>query len=178
MTPTDDEERAKNVLGDCSCHVAYKGRQLTAPDCVWCNYGDEVMSALRLSRAEGRLEGARELTFRRLQDEQRPWVAHNFDGRHDYYPLLGAMEELGELAHAHLKGLQGIRHTPEEIAAKKRDAVADVVIFLSDYCSASGIDFQQAVEETWAEVRKRDWKADPKSAGSLPLPGEKGGDRG
>jgi len=80
------------------------------------------------------------------------------------------MEELGELAHAHLKGLQGIRHTSPEIESMKIDAVADIVIFLSDYCTANGLDFQDAVEQTWNRVRQRDWKSDPLNA-DLHVPG-------
>ena len=110
------------------------------------------------------------MDFRQLQDEQRPWVARNFPGRPSWYPLLGVMEELGELAHAHLKQAQGIRYTPEEARAKKVDAVADIVTFLADYCSAEGIDLQAAVEETWQHVRKRDWASDPMTGGRKDLP--------
>jgi NTP pyrophosphatase (non-canonical NTP hydrolase) len=106
------------------------------------------------------------LTFARLQSEQRSWVEHNFPGREPYYPLLGAVEELGELAHAHLKSLQGIRGTQEEHRASAADAVADTIIFLSDYCSAMGFDLQQIVEQTWAKVQKRDWIADPQNGGN------------
>lgn len=102
-----------------------------------------------------------ELTLRQLQEEQRPWQQHNFPGREAYYPLLGAVEELGELAHEHLKDIQGIRGTHEEHMEKAKDAVADTIIFLSDYCSAMGFDLQEIVEQTWNEVKKRDWKLDP-----------------
>lgn len=105
------------------------------------------------------------LTFKQLQDEQRPWVERNFPGRDDYYPLLGAVEELGELAHSHLKNLQGIRGTPEQHLEAKADAVADVIIFLADYCSATGIDLQSTMETVWARVSQRDWKADPMNGG-------------
>ncbi len=105
-----------------------------------------------------------DLTLRQLQEEQRPWVKHNFPGRHPYYPLLGLMEELGELSHAHLKSLQGIR-TSEDHDAAKIDAVADIVIFLADYCSGNGIDLQDALNLTWAKVKQRDWRADPEKAG-------------
>lgn len=97
--------------------------------------------------------------LKRLQVEQIPWVKHNFGERPSWMPLLGAMEELGELAHAHLKKAQGIR-TSEDHDANARDAVADIVIFLADYCSAQGYDFEQIVQETWDKVKQRDWKAD------------------
>ena len=106
------------------------------------------------------------LTLRQLQEEQAPWVRRNFPGREPFYPLLGAVEELGELCHAHLKNLQGIRGTPAEHQAAKIDAVADTIIFLSDYCTASGIDMQQALDDTWAKVKLRDWKRDPKNGGA------------
>lgn len=44
--------------------------------------------------------------LRKLQEEQKPWVKHNFGDRPSWMPLLGAVEELGELAHAHLKKLK------------------------------------------------------------------------
>jgi len=104
-------------------------------------------------------------TLATLQAEQREWVRRNFGERPSWHPLLGAIEELGELSHAHLKNEQGIRGTPEEHLASKIDAVADVVIYLADYCSAEGIDMQRAVEQTWREVRQRDWKAHPITGG-------------
>jgi len=105
------------------------------------------------------------LTFRGLQDEQRPWAVHNFPGREPGDPLLGAVEELGELCHAHLKRKQGIRGTPAELEVAAKDAVADIVIYLADYCTARGFDFQTLMEETWAKVKARDWKADPVTGG-------------
>lgn len=74
-------------------------------------------------------------------------------------PLFGAVEEIGELAHAHLKGLQGIRHTPEEIAERKRDAVGDVLVYLADYCNREGVSLSACVERAWGEVRLRDWRS-------------------
>jgi NTP pyrophosphatase (non-canonical NTP hydrolase) len=117
-------------------------------------------NAIRLLEAERKSE-ASSFTLAQLQAEMAPWVEHNFGKRPSWHPLLGIMEELGELTHAHLKCEQGIRGTPEEHFSAKIDAVADVVIFLADYCSAEGIDLQQAVEGTWAQVRQRDWKKAP-----------------
>jgi NTP pyrophosphatase (non-canonical NTP hydrolase) len=103
------------------------------------------------------------MTLRELQEQQRVWVAHNFGERPSWHPLLGAVEELGELAHAHLKQTQGIRlHENHEENAK--DAIADVVIYLADYCSSRGFDMQAIVEQTWEKVRQRDWKKNPNTA--------------
>jgi NTP pyrophosphatase (non-canonical NTP hydrolase) len=82
------------------------------------------------------------LTFKKLQDEQRPWVKHNFPGREAVDPLLGAVEELGELAHAQLKMRLGIRGTEQQHREHAADSVADIIIFLSDYCTAMGFDLQ------------------------------------
>ena len=104
--------------------------------------------------------------MRKIQEEQAPWVKHNFGDRPSYWPLLGVVEEIGELCHAHLKAEQGIR-TDEDHAAMKADAVGDIVIFLADYCSAEGIDLQSVVEETWDEVKLRDWKANAANAAEI-----------
>ena len=101
--------------------------------------------------------------LRRLQAEQVPWVKHNFGDRPSWMPLLGAVEELGELAHAHLKQAQGIR-VSENHDEKARDAVADIVIYLADYCSSRGFDLETLVMETWDKVKLRDWKKDPAHA--------------
>jgi len=106
------------------------------------------------------------LSLRELQEQQKPWVQHNFGDRPAWQPLLGIAEEVGELCHAHLKHAQGIR-TGEDHEAAKRDAVADIVIYLSDYCNAEGIDLQSAIEDTWQEVQKRDWKANPSDAADV-----------
>lgn len=117
------------------------------------------------------------MNLKELQEQQRAWIQHNFPNREPFVPLLGVAEELGELAsvedsphinylaealgklaHAHIKSHQGIRGTSEEHAAKAKDAAADIIIFLSDYCSAKGFDLQEVVESTWNEVKKRDWK--------------------
>ncbi len=103
------------------------------------------------------------LTFRQLQEEQKPWVAHNFPTREPWNPLMGMVEELGELAHAHLKEHQQIRKGEDHVANAK-DAVGDILIYMSDYCSARGFDLQQIIEETWDKVRQRDWKKKPDDA--------------
>jgi len=108
-------------------------------------------------------EAAEADTLRRVQREQVPWVLHNFGERESWQPLLGAQEELGELAHAHLKGHQGIR-SGEDHEANAKDAVADVIIFLCDYSSSRGWDIAELLGSTWDEVKKRDWKKDPDTA--------------
>lgn len=104
-------------------------------------------------------------TLQDVQEDQRAWVKHNFGERPAWMPIMGAMEELGELAHSFLKKEQGIKGTPEQHDADIRDALADIVIFLCDAASALGVDLDDAVLETWEVVRKRDFKADAATGG-------------
>ncbi len=97
-------------------------------------------------------------TLETLQKEQGAWQEKNFGPSPSWHALLGVQEEAGELCHAHLKSVQGIR-TNENHQAAKIDAVGDIVIYLAAYCNLEGIDLQLAVEQTWQEVSQRNWKA-------------------
>jgi NTP pyrophosphatase (non-canonical NTP hydrolase) len=68
------------------------------------------------------------------------------------------MEELGELCHSFLKQEQGIR-LEEDHRDKMADAVADIVIFLADFCEREGFLFQGLMETVLPKVLKRDWVA-------------------
>lgn len=93
-----------------------------------------------------------------LQLEVGEWARRNFGGNPAIYPLLGAVEEMGELSHAVLKGLQGIRGTKEEHDAKAKDAVGDIIIYLADFCERSGYSLNDCIENAWDEVKERDWR--------------------
>lgn len=56
------EEAALGALGACSCHDDYSARDRTDPNCIWCNYHDEVKDAL-----EGVALRERELTIAAMQ---------------------------------------------------------------------------------------------------------------
>jgi NTP pyrophosphatase (non-canonical NTP hydrolase) len=107
------------------------------------------------------------LNFQNLQYEVDEWSQRNFGKNPPIWKFLGIVEEVGELAHALLKKLQGIRVT-EDHEAKAKDAVGDLLIYTADFCARMGWDMQEIIEKTWKRVQKRDWKKDPK----------KGGDRG
>lgn len=103
-----------------------------------------------------------------MSDIQRKlfaWATKNFGEQQPYQQLLGVMEELGELCHAQLKGEQGIRGRPEVLEVKAKDAVGDVLIYLMQYCSIRGWDIGPILNDTVAEVLKRDWKTDPEKGG-------------
>ena len=80
------------------------------------------------------------------------------------------MEEVGELSHAHLKREQGIRGTEGEHTLAIEDAVADIVIFLADYCNSQGIDLESTVVRVWDTVVKpRDWVKERSKAVKKPI---------
>lgn len=103
-----------------------------------------------------------EMSLRQLETEVQEWAKRNFPNNKPHMPLLGATEEVGELAHAHLKMEQGIRGTPEEHLAAKKDAVGDIIIYLADYCWRNGFSLAVVVEETWSQVKERDWQKNKK----------------
>ncbi len=82
-------------------------------------------------------------SLRDLQEQQREWIRANLSDpatgaeRPSWMPLLGLAEELGELAEA-------------KSDSELDDAMADIIIFGADYCSAVGWDIQ----ELW-DNRKR-----------------------
>ena len=92
-----------------------------------------------------------------IQNGVFEWSRRNFGDQPSHRPLLGLVEEVGELCHAHLKREQGIR-TNEDHVLQQIDAIGDIMIYLLDYCGREGISLEAALEETWAEVSKRDWR--------------------
>lgn len=110
-------------------------------------------------------EPKRESTLQRIQREQKEWADYNFgsDGHGPEKALLGLVEEVGELAHAHLKHAQGGIRGYNEKAFKQaaRDAVGDIMIYLLDYTSGQGWDAEEVLEEVWGSVSVRDWKQFP-----------------
>ena len=105
-----------------------------------------------------------------IEAEVREWADRNFGDVPTWQPLLGAVEELGELAHSHLKEAQGIRGTTEKHVADAQDAIGDIVVYLIDYCGRRGWSLSDLLSATWSEVRQRDWKANPADGGPAPTP--------
>lgn len=102
-----------------------------------------------------------DLTFGRLQAEVREWSTRNFGDRATHQPLLGLVEEVGELSHSHLKQEQGIRGTPAEHEAAAKDAIGDILVYLADYTAGRGWNLQAIIEDVWGQVKQRDWKKNP-----------------
>jgi len=40
-------DTVRGLIGSCSCDDAYVRRQMSAPDCAWCNYGDDLVEAMQ-----------------------------------------------------------------------------------------------------------------------------------
>lgn len=98
--------------------------------------------------------------LKKLQEEHKPWSDYNFGEQPAWVSLMGVVEEVGELCHSELKTYQNIRNN-ENHKEKAKDAVADIVIFLANYCNVKGFDFEQIVKQTWEQVKQRDWKKHP-----------------
>jgi len=104
-----------------------------------------------------------------LQEEHRLWVEHNFPDQEQHQPLLGIIEEVGELSHAHLKHEQGIRSSKDRVSAnvKKMDALGDIFIYMMSYCNTNGFNLEDCITQAWGEVQNRDWQKDKLTGGSL-----------
>lgn len=101
------------------------------------------------------------MNLTQLQNEQAAWAKRNFGVVTVDSQLLGVMEEVGELAHAVLKAEQGIRGSREQHMEDAADAIGDITIYLAGVASCLGIDMEQAVTATWANVSQRDWRKHP-----------------
>ena|SRR3972149_6512314 len=109
-----------------------------------------------------------DLTLDKLQREVMEWTNENFGGLKDrpkHHPLIGMMEELGELCHSHLKSEQNIRGTNEHHQENAKDAIGDILIFMVDYCNINGYRLQQIIEDVWSEVKERDWNKHREGSG-------------
>lgn len=80
-----------------------------------------------------------------VQDERNEWERVNFPTAGLEQAVLGVIEEIGELAHAHLKEQQQIRGSSEEHRVAARDAVGDALIYLMGVCRFSDFYLDEAV---------------------------------
>jgi NTP pyrophosphatase (non-canonical NTP hydrolase) len=101
--------------------------------------------------------------LKQFQAEHAAWEQRNFGKQPAYRLLMGVVEELGELTHALLKQEQGIR-SHEGLVAKEKDAIGDLIVFLTGYCTARGYDLEEVLASVWEEVKLRDWQAHPNAA--------------
>lgn len=106
------------------------------------------------------LKGMGDTTQQQLAD----WQLHNFGEQPLWTQVMGATEEMGELAHAVLKHEQGIRGISDDgLIDQAGDAVADCMIYLFQVCTALRLDAVELFRETAAVVMERDWVKYPKT---------------
>lgn len=114
-----------------------------------------------------------ELSLKQFQKELAEWLMQQpfGPGQPPHEPLLGIVEEVGELAHAHLKEAQGIRGTSKELQAKGKDAIGDILVYAAGYCITRGWSLQECLELAWGVVKKRNWAQDSSNGrAGEPLP--------
>ena len=101
-----------------------------------------------------------------IQAEHHEWEQANFPDKKPHQPVFGMVEEVGELCHALLKSEQCIRGDAEKHQADAKDAIGDVFIYMLSFCTMNGWSFTEIAEETWEQVKARDWKRNPESGSS------------
>jgi NTP pyrophosphatase (non-canonical NTP hydrolase) len=107
-------------------------------------------------------ESPQPISLNELQMQAHEWRTRNFPGYDARQQFLGMVEEMGELAHVDLKEEQRIRGMSEAVAHEARvDAIGDLIIFLTGYCTAMQINLAAAVDNTWLKVQQRDWVNHP-----------------
>lgn len=58
-----DEERAREIVGECQCDPMYLRRQLDDPNCAWCQHGQDIAQALATARREAKAPLLEDLKF-------------------------------------------------------------------------------------------------------------------
>lgn len=96
-----------------------------------------------------------------IQEQIDRWRGYNFPKATPDQQFMGMTEELGELAHAILKGQQGIRGYSPEDTAEIKDAIGDLMIYLLNFCSMHEWSALEILQDVWDEVKERDWQANP-----------------
>ncbi|HHT9136498.1 MAG TPA: hypothetical protein ACFYEK_04550 [Candidatus Wunengus sp. YC60] len=91
-----------------------------------------------------------------IQEKAVAWHKKNFGEYYGsgYRYLLGICEEASKLCRIHLKGEQGIRHTPEEIINIKTDAIGYIIIFLCNYCDSQNFALEDCICKAWKREEK------------------------
>lgn len=117
-------------------------------------------------------------SFDEFQDVISEWLQRQPFGRNQQpsSPALGVVEEIGELrgawvdametragsiTRAVLKGLQGIRGTAEEHAAKMADAIGDIMVYTAGFATSSGKRLRTMANVALKEILRRDWERFP-----------------
>lgn len=99
--------------------------------------------------------------MKEIQDEILEWSTRNFgrpvEIKYDISSFLGMVEEMGEISHAILKMSQGIRGTREKHLEDIKDGIADLLVYLLDFCGRNELNAEQLLIDVWNTVKNRDW---------------------
>ncbi len=121
-------------------------------------------------------------TLQQIQDEIREWADRNFKDNQSkapgvtygtplgsIAPLLGIVEEVGELSHCVLKRHQGIRGYDEndKYFTERDDALADIMVYLCDFAGREKVDLDYVLNKVWAKVQLRDWQKNKANAAEV-----------
>jgi len=109
------------------------------------------------------------------QKELYDWQKRNFGISEDDASRcsLGMAEEVGEVCHHVLRGLQKIREGVNGInKIEIADGIADTLIYGIQLMTALGLNAEEEITKVIETVLKRDWKANPKNGERLDLPFE------
>lgn len=86
--------------------------------------------------------------LRQVQQDHDKWSRYNFPDAQPWEPLLGIVEEAGELAAAlRIHELHKVDHVT--------DAVGDLVLFMADYCTKNNL----SLSDCWRWCADRHWDA-------------------
>jgi NTP pyrophosphatase (non-canonical NTP hydrolase) len=98
-------------------------------------------------------------SLRSFQEDVAEWCDRNFPTATIDDQVMKMVEEFGELCHAIQMHRFKIRDGADQDLAHVQmvDAVGDMTVILAGIASKLNIDLQKAVNQTWAQVRERDW---------------------
>jgi NTP pyrophosphatase (non-canonical NTP hydrolase) len=85
-------------------------------------------------------------TFQELQAEQAPWAARNFGDVPAWQPLLGMIEEVGELFEVCTR----VDEEDERYEVDAKDAIADLIIFSVDFANRMDLVLPSPRSEEWS----------------------------
>ena len=90
-------------------------------------------------------------TFGNNENNRSKVTGHPMGSLNDFF---GLVEEVGELARTIICSNQGRKgyDDPAKRLADRKDAVADIMIFLMNFCEREGIDLEETVYETWTKI--------------------------
>lgn len=84
----DLEREVKGIIGDCTCGEIYTSRKMIAPDCNWCNNGQDLIELIK----------GRQTTSQKGLDELIEWAKeeekHQPTGRVSFIELITKATEL------------------------------------------------------------------------------------